>query len=174
MPRKNNLPETKPENFTTKGKKLVKRTDKEIMTALTATRGAIYRAAKVLGMVPNTLKTRIYKNLELYDFYQSINIAELENAENKLLEKVDAGDMNAIMFYLKSKGAPLGYFNEMTIKMQGQLTSTQIKADLGQLSMEELQKLYDITEKLDYQKDTVESSSDDGSIIEGTFAGGDK
>lgn len=83
---------------------------KEIEVALRAHAGLIASAAHELGCARSTL------NLYIKDHYPSLQEVledcvetSLDFAEGKLLQEIKAGNMTAIIFYLKTKGKHRGY-----------------------------------------------------------------
>jgi hypothetical protein len=71
-----------------------------------------------LGVVSKALKkvnvtreeyTGWLKNQEFKQRVEDINELSMDYVENKLLAQIQKGDLNAIQFYLKTKGKKRGY-----------------------------------------------------------------
>jgi len=57
------------------------------------------------------------------DFAQEIdNIKEavIDNVEDKLIEKIEAGDITAIIFFLKTRAKHRGYAEKLEVSQQGE------------------------------------------------------
>ena len=82
---------------------------KQVRTALEATGGIKSLAAAQLRCAPNTLKGYLDRHPSLASALEEIKDANLDIAEAELLKQIHAGNMTAIIFYLKTKGRERGY-----------------------------------------------------------------
>lgn len=80
-----------------------------IIEALEASAGIISAAAKMLGVRRESLSRRISGNKELQEALKVIEEMTLDLAEGELLKAMHGGNLTAIIFYLKTKGARRGY-----------------------------------------------------------------
>jgi len=88
-------------------------TDKQIIDALEKTEGNISAAARSLGCSRTTVHNRITESDKVKQEYDSVNEANLDKAENRLMELVGDKDhkdhFKALKFYLRTKGRQRGY-----------------------------------------------------------------
>ena len=81
----------------------------KIKTALTKTKGAVYLAAKSLGVSPPTVYKYINKYQDLADLKDSFDGEMVDVAELKLRETVFSGDPWALKYVLSTKGKHRGW-----------------------------------------------------------------
>lgn len=93
--------------------------DKQIIEAIEKTGGNQAAAARALECSRNTIRNRINTSEKVKEAYDSVNEANLDKAENTLLELVQAGDFRAVKFYLRTKGRMRGYGDRMDITTGG-------------------------------------------------------
>ena len=141
-------------------------TNAEIAGALMQTHGIISTAAMLLskeksqkiGMAVSisrqAISERIRKSEVLTSAYDEIVESALDFVEYKLFQKINEGDMTAIIFYLKCKGKKRGYIERQSIELSGndgapiKVERQQSKPDLTKLTDEELRQYAAICEKL--------------------------
>ena len=92
-----------------KNKRAVRVTDERVIEVLQATAGIVAHAAKKLGYNRCHLWKKIANSQTLKEAYDSIQEANVDFAESKLLQAINAGDMTGIIFYLKCKGKKRGF-----------------------------------------------------------------
>jgi len=91
----------------------------EIEAALRASGGFVSYAAIMLGISERTIYNKLEKHPELKLAKASIEESHLDLAESKLIEKVKAGELGAICFYLKCKGKGRGYIEKQQVEHSG-------------------------------------------------------
>jgi len=84
-------------------------TQKEVIDALRSSGGIISLAARKLGCSRTTIYNYIQRYSKIREAYEEIIETWLDIAEMKLLQKILEGDLRAIIFYLRTKGASRGY-----------------------------------------------------------------
>jgi len=84
-------------------------TDEQIMEAIQQQRGNLAAAARSMGCHRNTLYNRIQASEELRACLNDQRECMIDLAENKLLQKIEGGDIRAIIFFLKTQGRKRGY-----------------------------------------------------------------
>jgi PBP1b-binding outer membrane lipoprotein LpoB len=110
----------KPQEEKPKGKRgrKLKFTSAEIIQALDDAYGIQASAARALGMGRSTMVDYIARDPKIKAAYEQINETTIDRVENKLLQQIDAGNITAIIFYLKTKAKSRGYieFNVHAMK----------------------------------------------------------
>lgn len=96
--------------------------DNQIINALKKAGGNQAAAARALDCSRNTIRSRINSSDKVKEAYDSVNEANLDKAENELIELVRSGHFGAIKFYLRTKGRTRGYGDKM--ELDGDLSST--------------------------------------------------
>jgi hypothetical protein len=91
----------------------MKNTDQEIEAALVSTGGLVSTAAKKLGVTRQAIQYRITENPDLRDFLKEVREANLDFAEEKLLERIRDGHPQCIIFFLRTLGKDRGYVERM-------------------------------------------------------------
>ena len=89
--------------------KKTKRTKAAVIQALQTYKGLLSLAARALGVTPQTLWNYRKRWPELEQVIADAEEEMLDTAELALYGKIAAGDLKAIMFYLKTKGNKRGY-----------------------------------------------------------------
>ena len=84
-------------------------TQKEVIEALRSSGGIISTVARKLGCSRTTIYNYIQRYAKVREAYEEITETWLDIAEMKLLQKILEGDLRAITFYLRNKGASRGY-----------------------------------------------------------------
>jgi hypothetical protein len=84
-------------------------TQAAILEALERAGGYISEAAKLLGTSYHTLWTRISRNPALKEAASDLLERKIDVAESKLMTGINAGNIAAIIFYLKCKAKHRGY-----------------------------------------------------------------
>lgn len=93
--------------------------DKQIIDALEKTHGNQAAAARALECSRNTIRNRINSSEDVKEAYDSVNEANLDKAENELMDLVRSGDFRAIKFYLRTKGRKRGYGDRLDLTSKG-------------------------------------------------------
>lgn len=98
-------------------------TVKEVADAVYAERGFLFYAAKRLGVDPKTIRNYAKKHETVRDAITQARENSKDLAESRMLERIDEGDMSAIIFYLKTQAKDRGYVErqEMTGAEGGKL-----------------------------------------------------
>lgn len=91
----------------------------EILLALQKARGFRSIAAQILEMTPRALNKRIAETPNLIAAMQDIEHYWLDHTEIKLFEAIDAGNVEAIKFYLKCKGKKRGWLEARDYYVMG-------------------------------------------------------
>ena len=81
----------------------------EIAQVLEECKGLVTTTAKRLGVASGTIRNRIAKSPDLQKVQNESLETVVDFAESKLLKKIEEGDLQATMFFLKSKGKHRGY-----------------------------------------------------------------
>ena len=139
-------------------------TDAEIAAALMQTHGIIATAAvllskeksKKIGLTVSisrqAISERIRKSEALTRSYDETVESALDFVEYKLFQKINEGDMTAIIFFLKCKGKKRGYVERQSLEVTGVdggaiSINQQHKAGLTKLTDEEFETLVAISAK---------------------------
>jgi hypothetical protein len=128
-----------------KGVTFYQRSEEEIIEALIASHGLISRAATMLGMKTQSLQARIRDHQNLQDAMKEARESFKDLAEHKLYEHVDSGSLDAIKYTLSHIGRDRGYGDSQEINMNANVNAD---VDLTVLTMEELKKLNELTDKI--------------------------
>lgn len=116
----------------TSGKKIK---DELVIKALFASGGVITYAARALGMERQSLSTRVNASDILRTAADEAVERNLDIAENKLLTKIDRGNLVAILFYLKTKGKRRGYIERQeTHEVSDAELNAEIERELARLA----------------------------------------
>jgi len=81
----------------------------DLMLMLLKCKGNLSECARKLKISRHNIKLLIEDNATLYKIYLEIEEMFLDYVEYKLTELVDAGDRNAIQYFLNAKGGQRGY-----------------------------------------------------------------
>jgi len=100
------------QNATRKKRRLTKSL---VLEAYKAAGGLHTYAAKYLGVDRSTLWRYLNKHPEVRKEIEEMEEELLDYAERKLLEKIQKGNLGAILFYLKCKGKKRGYIERQEI-----------------------------------------------------------
>ena len=84
-------------------------TVQQVADALEAVAGIRKYAAKRLGCAPSTIKAYIDRHKKLQDLEARIVEDNIDTAEAQLIRAFNAGNLTAVIFYLKTKGRHRGY-----------------------------------------------------------------
>jgi len=80
----------------------------EFLAILTKTLGVVSQACDKMGITREEYDSWL-TNLEFKKRVNQVNETSIDFVENKLLQKINQNDLNAIQFYLKTKGKKRGY-----------------------------------------------------------------
>jgi hypothetical protein len=113
---------------------------KQVAAALELAGGIYTGAAEKLGCAPNTIRNYVERYPRLKRICDTVVDQHLDMAETKLLKAIDAENMTAIIFFLKTKGKHRGYSerHEVTAADGKPLISP---AEVSTLSDEQLERL---------------------------------
>lgn len=90
-------------------------TDEEIIEALEKSKGIVSIAAEYLGCNRKTVYARMNANEEIMAAHRHADDSVTDFAETKLIQKINQGDMRAIIFRLETKGKNRGYVKRQEI-----------------------------------------------------------
>ncbi len=103
------------------------RNKERLLKCLEEENGLIYRACQKAGLAYSTY-LRYYNDDEVFrERADEIEGLEGDRVESKLMESIDEGDTQAIMFYLKTKGRNRGYGN-MAVQQKEQKPALPVVA----------------------------------------------
>lgn len=95
--------------------------DKQIIDAIKKTEGNISAAARALGASRVTIHNRINQSDKVKTEYDSVNEANLDLAENNLIELIKDKDhkdhFGALKFYLRTKARERGFGDRSEIDL---------------------------------------------------------
>lgn len=94
----------------------------QVIDAITKAKGILVVAAKSLGCSRTTVYNYMNKYPTVQAAYDEINESALDFAEGKLMELIRAGNLTAIIFYLKTKGKKRGYVEQKAVEQIGEIT----------------------------------------------------
>lgn len=103
-----------------------KRTKEEVIAALKKTNGAVYLAAKNLGISANTLFRYVRKWKDVAAVIAESRGKVIDVAENRLLRAIRKGEGWAIAFCLKTIGKDRGYVEPHRIQFDASALDTEI------------------------------------------------
>ena len=86
--------------------------EKKVIEAITKARGLISVAADILGCAPRTVHKYIKEYPNISEAKYAATELNLDKAENKLMDAIDAGQPWAICFFLKCQGKDRGYIEK--------------------------------------------------------------
>lgn len=106
--------------------------DKQIVDALKKTEGNISAAARALGASRATIHKRINEVEKVKEEYESVNEANLDLAENELIDlvkdKKHKDHFGALKFYLRTKGRDRGFGDKSELDLNvNKLPSLQVQ-----------------------------------------------
>lgn len=111
--------------------------DEQIINALKKTEGNISAAARALGASRATIHKRINNVDRVKDEYDSVNEANLDLAENNLIDLIKDKDhkdhFGALKFYLRTKARERGYGDRRELDLtssDGSMSPPKTLADL--------------------------------------------
>lgn len=81
----------------------------QVIEALRRARGVKAAAARALGCDRNTVDRYIREYATVAAAYEEANETNIDLAEGHLMKAIDAGNIKAILFYLRTKGKARGY-----------------------------------------------------------------
>jgi hypothetical protein len=95
-----------------------------ILSELKRYRGKLTSVATALNITLGTMQKYIKQSKVLQECLVAFNEAELDKAEEKLVEQIDKGNLAAIQFMLKCKGKERGWTekSELSIEMAKPIT----------------------------------------------------
>lgn len=143
-----------------------------IKKALTAANGNIRKASEMLDLPFDHLYAFLKNDPEFWLLRQRIIDENLDTAEDKLMEQVKGGNLQAIMFFLKCQGKRRGWIERPiiaptaiyqpspTVLLHDENTNAQQNTiDLSNYNIEELQQLKNLlntaTPKLDENQESL-------------------
>lgn len=106
----------------------------QIIDALQKTEGNIAAAARALGCSRVTIHNRLNKSEEVKQAYDSVNEANLDRAENELMELVKDKEhkdhFQALKFYLRTKGKRRGFSDSLQLEHTGEIQFQKIERQI--------------------------------------------
>lgn len=84
-------------------------TPENVIPALLEARGMVYIAARRMGVDPSGVYRLIRNNKQIAAAWEAIKGETLDTVELKLWQKIMADDLQAITFFLRTKGRERGY-----------------------------------------------------------------
>lgn len=103
----------------------------QVADAIAKSKGMVTHAATMLGCNPST----VHDYINSFDVCkQAVHDARetmLDNAENKLAEQIDSGNITAIIFYLKTIGKHRGYIERHDIGLAISPDTLKLANELG-------------------------------------------
>lgn len=109
--------------------------------ALRNSAGIVLAAANILGCSPTTVRAHVAKHKRLQRVITEIEEDTCDLAESQLLKAIGAGDLKAVIFYLKTKGKRRGFSEKSEIEVTGKGGGPVRVIDLTDYSTEQLEKL---------------------------------
>lgn len=97
--------------------------------AIRRARGLLSYAADTLGVSRQALYLYVEQHPELYEVIEEARERTLDVAENNILTKLDAGDMNASQFILSRLGRNRGYGEKVEQSGSVEIVFRHVKAN---------------------------------------------
>ena len=98
-------------------------TAKQVIEALTITRGMVYMAAEKLGCDPKTVYNYIDRYESVKEALDGANGRALDKSETALMKQIEKGNIIAIKYHLSTKGKHRGYTAEVEVDVTHRLDS---------------------------------------------------
>ena len=89
--------------------RLIEYTNEDIIASIEACCGMIYHASDLLGCHPDTIYGRAEAYPEIWDAVKHARSRTCDDAESELRKAIKAGELQAVMFWLKHQGKDRGY-----------------------------------------------------------------
>ena len=115
-------------------------TVEQVAVALRESAGIRSGAALKLGCSPTTVANYVEANPDLSKIEADIVETNLDKAETQLLKAIGAGNLTAIIFFLKCKGKHRGFAERTQIEGPGG-GPVLVKPDLSSLTDDDLRKI---------------------------------
>lgn len=103
----------------------------QVADAISKSKGMVTHAAKMLKCNPSTVHDYINSFAVCKQAIQDARETMLDNAENKLAEQIDSGNITAIIFYLKTIGKHRGYIERHDIGLAISPDTLKLANELG-------------------------------------------
>jgi hypothetical protein len=130
---------------------------KAFIEALEKSLGVVTQACKIVGISRRTVYNWRDADLEFRAEMDEINEVSLDFAESQLFKQIQGGNVTATIFYLKTKGKKRGYVERQEVTgAQGGPVQTE-SVNLEKLSLNELEKLDNILNKLAGESESKDS-----------------
>lgn len=94
-------------------------TVKQVVAALTETKGLIYLAAKKLGCEPKTIHNYVNRYPAVKETLTAARGEMVDVAEAKLFQAMNAGEQWAVLFALRTQGKDRGYVERVQQEVTG-------------------------------------------------------
>lgn len=91
------------------------RTDEEYLEAIAKSGGLQSVVAEILGLHVNSVYSRIARNPELRQALYNAGERQKDKAERKLFDLIEAGDFQAVKFFLSTRARDRGYGEKVEI-----------------------------------------------------------
>jgi len=92
-------------------------TAEQVIEAIYKANGIMATTAKILGCSRQTVYNYIQRYKTVANAYNDASEIVLDFAENELLKQIQAGNITAIIYFLKTKGKHRGYVERQEISM---------------------------------------------------------
>jgi hypothetical protein len=113
-------------------------TQQQVADALFSAGGIQTEAARILGCTKTTLNGYVMRYPYLQEVLHQAKEDKLDLAESKLFEKIESGNMTAIIFFLKCQGKQRGYVEKGETAHKAPEAAA---VDLSTMSNEDLKQL---------------------------------
>ena len=91
----------------------------DVAKAITTAQGFVSKAADILGCHVSTVYTYIEKYAAVKDALEATREKRHDFVENKLIAAIDAGNVTAMIFYLKTQAKHRGYVERVEVEHDG-------------------------------------------------------
>jgi len=123
----------------------------DVAKAIRDSQGFVSKAADILGCHVSTVYTYISKYAAVKDALEATREKRHDFVENKLIAAIDAGNVTAMIFYLKTQAKSRGYIERVDVNltwkqeivslvMAGELTVEEVREEFGSDLVAELFK----------------------------------
>lgn len=97
----------------------LKKKKEKFLEALKEAKGNVSYACKISN-IPRRTYYNWLKNEKFKNEVEDVKEEAIEFVENKLMERIEVGDLGAIIFFLKTKGKHRGWSEKIEVKHENQ------------------------------------------------------